>query len=106
MSDDDELALLTATFDARPGDEEALAAALARYVVLARGEDGCRNIDLVASTTKRGRFLVVEKWVSGAAARAHLDGLAMTEMAREAVPLLAERPDIDLHDPISAHDLA
>jgi quinol monooxygenase YgiN len=106
MGDVDELALLTAAFDARQGDEETLAAVLARYVVLARGEDGCRNIDLVISTTKRGRFLVVEKWESAGAARAHLDAESMTQMAREAVPLLAARPDIDLYDTISAHDLA
>ena len=79
---------------------------LARYVVLARTEDGCRNVDLVVSTTHRGRFLVIEKWGSPAAARAHLDGEAMTDMARAAVPLLADTPAIDLHDTISAHDLA
>jgi quinol monooxygenase YgiN len=105
MSDDLELAVLTARFDARQGAEEQLAGVLARYVVLARGEAGCRNVDLVVSTTQRGRFLVVEKWDSAAAARAHLDGTAMTDMARESIPLLADRPDIDLYDAISAHDL-
>jgi quinol monooxygenase YgiN len=105
MTDDVELAVLTAIFDARAGAEEQLAGVLARYVVLARGEDGCRNIDLVASTTQRGRFVVIQKWDSPDSARAHLDGEAMTTMAREAVDLLAQRPDIDLHDPISAHDL-
>jgi len=106
VPDDLELAVLTATFDANAGDEEALAAALARYVVLARTEPGCRNIDLVTSTTLSGRFMLIEKWDSPDAARAHLDGVAMTDMAREAVPLLADRPDIDLYDTISAHDLA
>ena len=105
MSDDLELAVLTATFDARAGDEEPLAGVLARYVVLARTEPGCRNVDLVVSTTQRGRFLVIEKWESSEAARAHLDAAAMTEMARVAVPLLADRPSIDLYDTISAHDL-
>jgi quinol monooxygenase YgiN len=105
MTDDVSLAVMTAVFDARAGDEEQLAALLARYVVLARNEPGSRNIDLVASTTKRGRFVVISKWDSPDAARAHLDGTAMTDMAREAVAILAERPDIDLHDPISAHDL-
>jgi quinol monooxygenase YgiN len=106
MADDLELAVLTAAFDARAGDEGTLAAALARYVVLARTEDGCRNVDLVMSTTLRGRFVVIEKWESLDAARAHLDGPALTEMARAVVPLLAARPVIDLHDTISAHDLA
>jgi quinol monooxygenase YgiN len=105
MSDDLELAVLTVTFDAAAGAEEQLAGALARYVVLARTEPGCRNVDLVTSTTQRGRFLVIQKWDSADAARAHLDGAAMTAMAREAVALLAARPDIDLHDTISAHDL-
>jgi len=105
MTDEVDLTVLIAIFDARAGAEEQLAAVLARYVVLARGEDGCRNIDLVASTTQRGRFVVIQKWDSADAARAHLDGEAMTAMAREAIELLAQRPDIDLHDPISAHDL-
>jgi quinol monooxygenase YgiN len=105
MSDELELAVLTATFDARAGAEEQLAGVLARYVVLARTEDGCRNVDLVASTTLRGRFVVIEKWDSPDTARAHLDGKAMTDLARESVPLLAKRPEIDLHDTISAHDL-
>jgi quinol monooxygenase YgiN len=105
MTDDVELAVMTAVLDARAGDEAALASTLARYVVTARNEDGCRNIDLVVSTTLSGRFTLIEKWDSVAAARAHLDGHAMTEMAREAVPLLAAAPQIDLHDTISAHDL-
>ena len=61
MPDDVELAMFTALFDARPGGEESLAALLARYVVMTRREPACRNVDLVASTTVGGRFLVVEK---------------------------------------------
>jgi quinol monooxygenase YgiN len=79
---------------------------LARYVVLTRGEAGCRNVDLLASATVRGRIVVVEKWESAQAARAHLDTALMTDMAAEAVPLLAGKPAIDLLDSISAHDLA
>jgi quinol monooxygenase YgiN len=105
LADDIDLAVTTARFDAIAGAEEQLAGVLARYVVATRGEDGCRNVDFLISTTQRGRFVVIEKWVNLPAARAHLDGAAMTEMAREAVPLLADRPEIDLHDAISAHDL-
>jgi quinol monooxygenase YgiN len=106
MSDDPELAVITAVLEARPGDEDELAAVLARYAVVARGEPGCRNLDLLVSATHGGRFVMVSKWDSPAAARAHLDARAMTEMAESAVPLLARRPDIDLLDTISAHDLA
>jgi quinol monooxygenase YgiN len=106
MPDDVEIAVLTATFDAQEGSEEQLLAALARYVVMTRNEPACRNVDLVASTTHRGRFLVIEKWDDAAAVQAHLDSTVMTDMAREAVPVLAAKPSLDLYDTISAHDLA
>ncbi len=105
VGSDTEIALLTASFDARPGAEETLLAALSRYVVMTRHEPECRNVDLVASVTRPQRFLVVEKWASAAAVRAHLDSALMTEMAKTALPTLAAKPDIDLYDPISAYDL-
>lgn len=105
MSGDVEMAVLTAGFNARPDREAELAAVLARYVVLTRGEASCRNVDLLSSATESGRLLVIEKWDSAEAARAHLDTELMTDMAAAAVPLLAEKPAIDLLDTISAHDL-
>ena len=69
---------------------------LAKYVVLTRGHPGCRNVDLVASVTHPGRFLVIEKWDSPEAQRAHLDSADMVEMAEACHGLLAEPPDIDL----------
>ena len=101
-----EVAMLTATFDAAAGSEEALAAALARYVVMTRTVDECRNVDLVISATHSGRFLVIEKWDSADAVQAHLDSDLMQDMARQVVPLLSSKPEIDLFDTISAHDLA
>ena len=106
MPDDVELAMFTALFDARPGGEESLAALLARYVVMTRREPACRNVDLVASTTVGGRFLVVEKWDHASAVQRHLDSPLMADTAREALPLLADKPSLDLYDTISAHDLA
>ena len=105
MSGDVQLAMLTGTFQARPDAEEQLGAVLARYVVLTRREPACRNVDLVASTTQRGRFLVVEKWDSGDAVHAHVDSPLMAQMAQESIPFLAQRPDLDVYDTISAHDL-
>ena len=105
MSGDVEMVVLTAAFDARPDREAELAAVLARYVVLTRGEAACRNVDLLTSATQSGHFVVVEKWDSAESARAHLDTPLMTEMAAAAVPLLAGKPAIDLLDTISAHDL-
>lgn len=106
MSGEVEIAVLSAAFVARPDREGELAAVLARYVVLTRGEASCINVDLLTSATQRGRFVVIEKWESAEAARAHLDTSLMLDMAAAAVPLLAEKPAIDLLDAISAHDLS
>jgi quinol monooxygenase YgiN len=103
---DVEIAVLTARFDARPGAEEELLGTLSRYVVMTRHEPMCRNVDLVASVTRVGRFVIIEKWESAAAVQAHLDSTLMAEMARSAIACVASKPEIDLYDSISAHDLA
>jgi quinol monooxygenase YgiN len=105
MAEDSELAVLTARFEPMPGSEEPLMAILARYVVVTRQLTACRNIDLLASATLEGRLLLVEKWASAADARTHLDSPEMAEMAAAAVAHLAARPEVDLYDTISAHDL-
>lgn len=85
---------------------EQLMEVLARYVVLSRGQPGCRNIDYVASVTDPGRLMLVEKWESLDAQRKHFDSPEMVDMARESMPLLNAEPDIDLFEGISMHDLA
>jgi quinol monooxygenase YgiN len=106
VADDVELVVVTMAFEARGSEaDEALRRHLARYVVLARDEPGCRNIDLVASATHALRYLVVEKWESDDHRRAHFDAEPLVELARSCDGLLAAPPAIDLHEPISAHDL-
>jgi len=100
-----EIAVLTASFDALPGAEEALLGALSRYVVLTRHEPGCINVDLVASVTHAGRFLVIEKWASAEAVQRHLDSPLMTDMAHAVLGAITAKPEIDLFDAISAYDL-
>jgi quinol monooxygenase YgiN len=97
--------MVVGAFEAQPGREEALAATLAKYVVLTRRRPACRNVDLVASVLRPGRLVVVEKWESADAARAHLDADETVEMATEATELLTRPPDLDLLDSISAQDL-
>lgn len=101
---DVDLIMVTMVFDA--ADPDALLGVLAKYVVLARGHEGARNIDLAASATSPNRFVIVQKWETPAAQRAHFDSADMVEMAATASPLLTQPPTIDLLDPISAHDLA
>jgi quinol monooxygenase YgiN len=102
---DVEITVVAGTFQARNGSEEDLAATLARYVVLTRNVAGCRNVDLVVSAGRPGRFLVVEKWDDPEAQRAHLNSDVMVTMAHEATRQLAEPPDLDLYDTVSAYDL-
>jgi len=100
---DVELVMVTMEFDA--ADPERLQAVLARYVVLSRGHDGCRNIDLALSSTVPDRFVVIQKWESLEAQRRHFDSPEMVEMAEACRGLLTGPPRIDLLEPISAHDL-
>jgi quinol monooxygenase YgiN len=103
MAEDVELTMVTMVFDS--SDSEALQSILAKYVVLSRGHPGCRNIDLCVSATTPGRFVVVEKWDSPTAQRAHFDSSDMVEMAAACTGLLTRPPVIDLLESISAHDL-
>ncbi|MCU1394780.1 MAG: hypothetical protein JWM34_3208 [Ilumatobacteraceae bacterium] len=99
-----ELAIVTMRFDA--ADDSALLSVLSKYVVMTRMQPGCRNIDLCASVTHPGRYLLIQKWDSADAQREHFDSDAMVEMARACGGILASAPDIDLWDGPSAHDLA
>jgi quinol monooxygenase YgiN len=74
-------------------------------VVLTRTHTGCRNVDLIASATRPGRFRVIEKWDDRQAVQRHLDDPQTAQLAREIVPLLAAPPELELYDSISAHDL-
>ena len=98
------ITVVTMAFDA--ADPDAVLANLARYVVLARGEPGCRNIDLCASTSRPSRFVVVAKWSDPAVARAHFDSEVMVTMAEGCRGVLASAPEIEMLDGLSAHDLA
>ncbi len=98
-----DLTLVVMRFEA--AHPERLLAVLSKYVVMSRGHDGCRNIDLVASVTAPGRLVVIQKWETPEAQRAHFDSPAMVEMAEGCRGLLREAPDIDLLEPITAHDL-
>ena len=105
MAPEVEISVLTAVFVAAANSEADLAAALAKYVVLTRHLPGCRNVDLVISTTERGKFLVVQKWEDDRLARQHLNSEVMLDMASNVMALLLDKPVIDLWDSISAHDL-
>ncbi len=95
--------IVTMTFDAAA--PEQLLGALARYVVITRGHQGCVNVDLAASATRPGRFVVISKWSTPQAQRAHMDSDELVALAETSRALLSAPAAIDLLDPISAHDL-
>ena len=103
MADEIELTIVTMTFDTAEPDR--LASILSKYVVLSRQQHGCRNIDLCASVLNPGRFVIVEKWESPAAQRAHFDSQEMVEMAKSCEGIVTQKPEIDLLESVSAHDL-
>jgi quinol monooxygenase YgiN len=102
--DEVELTVVIMRFDA--ADPAALQAVLSKYVVMSRGHDGCRNIDLLVSVTNPRRHTIVSKWDSPATQQTHFDSPEMVEMAQACTGLLTNPPDIDLYEGISAHDLA
>lgn len=104
MPDEVETTVVTMTFHA--ADPARLLAVLSKYVVMARGHQGCRNIDLCGSVTHDNRFVIISKWENPAAQRSHFDSTDMIEMAEACSGLLAGPPDIDLLEGLSAHDLA
>lgn len=101
--DDAEITLVTMRFQAT--DPEKLLGVLSKYVVLSRQQPGSRNIDLTASVTNPGRFVVIQKWDSPESQQAHFNSAEMVEMAQACGGLLTEPPEIDLLEGLSAHDL-
>ncbi len=104
MGDEVDLTIVTLVFEA--SDPDRLLPILSKYVVVSRGHPGCRNIDLAASATVPGRFVIIQKWESAEAQQAHFDSPEMVEMASSCSGLLRAPPRIDLLFAISAHDLA
>lgn len=104
MADEVELALITMVFNA--SDPDRLLSVLSKYVVLARGSDGCRNIDLANSFSDANRFMIIEKWDTEQLAHKHFDSIVMVEMAKACSGLLSHAPKIELLQGLSVHDLA
>lgn len=101
--DDAEITLVTMRFQAT--DPEKLLGVLSKYVVLSRQQPGSRNIDLTASVTNPGRFVVIQKWDSPESQQAHFNSAEMVEMAQACAGILTDPPEIDLLEGLSAHDL-
>ena len=105
MAEAVELVIVTMRFDGAAGADDQLRSVLANYTVLTRSANGIRNIDLMASVTKPGRYFIVEKWTNATLQRAHFDSAEMIDMAESCRVLLSSAPEVDLHEGLSTHDL-
>ena len=101
---DVDLTLVTMVFDV--SDPGPFLDAAARYVVQTRRHEGCRNVDLAASVTTTGRYVVIEKWESPEAQRVHFDHPDTVAFAEACRGRLERPPILDLLTGLSAHDLA
>ncbi len=92
---------VVATFQARPGKESDLRAALTGLLAPTRKEPGCLNYDLHQSADHPAKFLFHENWTS----KAHLDAHLQTPPIQALLPrvddLCIAFPEITLWERIN-----
>jgi quinol monooxygenase YgiN len=92
---------VVATFEARPGKEAELRAALIGLVAPTRKESGCINYDLHISTETPAKFLFHENWTNKAALDAHLQTPHIQALLPRVDELCVEAPSITTWDQIA-----
>jgi quinol monooxygenase YgiN len=89
-----------ATFQARPGKEVELRAALIELLAPTRKEAGCLNYDLHESPEDSAKFLFHENWVSKAALDAHLESPHIKTLVPRVDKLCVAFPEIKIWEKI------
>ena len=92
---------VVATFEARPGKETELRAALIGLVVPTRKEAGCINYDLHISTESPAKFLFHENWTGKPALEAHMLTPHIQALLPRVGELCAEAPSITTWEQIA-----
>ena len=90
-----------ATFQARPGKETELRAALIGLVAPTRQEAGCLNYDLHASSEDPAKFLFHENWTSEALLEAHLAAPHVQALLPRVDELCMGHPEIKVWERIA-----
>jgi quinol monooxygenase YgiN len=90
-----------ATFQARPGQENELKAALTALVEPTRREAGCINYDLHQLPEDPARFLFHENWASQAHLDAHLQSAHLQALLPRVPQLAVAPPDIRIWSKIA-----
>ena len=91
---------VVATFQARPGKESELRAALVGLLEPTRKEIGCVNYDLHQSPEEPARFLFYENWTNKAALDAHLQSEHIKALLPRVDDLCAAFPEIKVWEKI------
>jgi quinol monooxygenase YgiN len=90
----DQIVTVVATFQARPGKEAELRAALMGLVGPTRLEAGCLNYDLHQSPDNPARFMFHENWVSKALLDVHLQSKHIKALLPRVDELCVAFPEI------------
>jgi len=91
---------VVATFQARPGKEAELRAALMGLLAPTRKEAGCLNYDLHQSPEEPVKFLFYENWTSKAALDAHLQAAHIKALLPRVDELCVAFPEIKVWEKI------
>lgn len=97
----EKIVTVVATFEARPGKEAEMRAALTGLVGPTRLEAGCLNYDLHQSPEQAGKFLFHENWTSKAALDAHLQSAHIKALLPRVDELCVAFPEIKLWERIA-----
>ena len=92
---------VVATFQARPGQEQALREVLIGLVGPTHRESGCLNYDLHVLAEDPARFLFHENWTSKAQLDAHLANTHIQALIPQLDRLCAAPPEIKLWEKIA-----
>jgi quinol monooxygenase YgiN len=91
---------VVATFQARPGKETELRAALMGLLAPTRKETGCLNYDLHQAPDDPAKFLFHENWTTKAALDAHLQSPQIKALVQRMDALCEAFPEIKIWERI------
>jgi len=92
---------VVATFQARPGKEAELRAALTGLVTPTRQESGCHNYDLHVASDDPAKFLFHENWTSQAHLDAHLQSPHIKSLLMRVDELCVAFPSVTTWEPMA-----
>ncbi|WP_433734046.1 putative quinol monooxygenase [Nocardia sp. CA-129566] len=96
--------VVVATMIAKPGQEELVEKTLRAAAPAVHAEPGCLRYALHRQRNKPEHFVMIEKWASKEALRAHGQGAALAEVGAALAEALAAPPEVLVFDPLPAGD--